>query len=462
MNPEDINFEEDTVELPKTKIMNELAKQTEEANVYGNAYGSVEVKDFDDLWDTSKMYHNKDIEAFEDLASTDKIPVAEINKALEEQKQAVSNVKCIYDVTINAWKIYCNLDGKEVSKIYCVDKEKINNLLDFETDITLVDALEEFDKDMKTNIKSDYLSDNLKPEVIYDLRGIITLQKEMLNNKQKNIIKKNAKIQKKKGAEVFYFSNTKSKKSLSRTLSENKKQNKNLSNTTKKAIVGTAIGASAALASLGVATELNNQADESVAINKEIGQRNSKPLDKELKLVDSNKKGVIIKLEPKKDEIEEVVQVEPEVKVGDLNENIVYSLPEESLVNNIKLGDNIYFNDTLLSYDCYNTSPRINTNDLNFDHYKLCYIAILRGGKVIDVLDSSKIDYLKDKTFKDLEKNYESKLDEDIEIAINVDGTYSDVSDIDGQFIRNQGWINIKYLTEENISIHPFEKGKTM
>lgn len=459
---EKIDVNEDTIELPVKVIQQEIKKDEKpisEDKFYGNVYNSVTVKDFDNVWDQSDLYHNGEVEDFNSIVSTDKIPVAEINKKINENNYIIKNMKCVYDVNINAWKIYCNLNGKDISKIYTIDKDIINNLLNSEKDLSLLNALEQFDKDMNTDVKNKYFLGELNADIIYDLRGIFTLQKEMFNKKQKDIVMKNAKKQKKKGASVFYFNSKKSKDLLSRTISEK----------TKKTIIGTAIGASAALASLGVATNLSSQNNEDISIDKGIENTIDTPIDKGIKLEDSKEKGIVIKLEPKiEDNINIIDNVDSETDVVDNTvENIpkeitVESIEEENVIENIKLGSDIYLNDTILSYDCYNTSPRINTNDLNFNHFKLCYIAVLRGNKVIDVLDRTKIDYLKDKTFKELENNYETKLNEDIEIVINVDGTYDNIDDVNTQFIKNQGWINLKYLNEDNISMTPFEKGKSL
>lgn len=337
------------------------------------------------------------------LENTDKLPI--IDPGISNN---ISNIKLIYDVTMNAWKIYCNLNNNEVSKIYTVDKRKLEHLINSDIDYTLIDALEEFDNDMHTALKDKYTRGELEADVMYDLRGIMSLSKEMLNRKEKRIVKANAKNQKKKnGSSVFFFNTKRAKKSLSRTFSTK----------TKKAIVGAAIAGTAAVASMGVVSNIPSSSERvKTGPVKEtyIGNYKDKPQENEkieLKLNEQDVKDVAVKIPP------------------------VVDLSEEA--DDFKLGDDLYLNDVMLAYDSYGTSPRVNTDGLNFDHYKLCYIAILKDKKVVYVMNRNDIETYKDKTFNELVESIRNHYG-DVEIQANCDGYYSD-----GQSIKNQGWFEL-------------------
>lgn len=423
----------DALKEKREKISSEYNKLNEDAFNY-NLYDNKEI--LDKLTELKGEINKIDNE-LSDLDSNSKQENITKDNSIE-----LRNIKCIYKPALNVWQISAEagLDST-YSKMYSANKTRFYSNADLnydanmikkynldnasKMDYSLCDALEQFDREMHTNILERYATNTFDGDVIYDLRELFKTPKNVLTRKEKFQIMKNAKNQKEgRNAEVYYFNTRKAQKAIGE---------KQTITPIEKAAIGTALGATVAAASLG-----SNNVKETVKAKEDITIENT---ENDIKSKFDN----INIFEAKNNTTIDMPIVKNNI-IDDIN---VEKLDGDS--NEIRLGDKIYLDNVMLTYDSNGKSPRKNTDQLNFEYYKMCYIAIQKNGKVVEIFDRNKIDELKEKTLSDLRSELENKYG-NIDIEINFNGYYDDEN-----YIKNQGWVSA-----DKIKLKQVERDKSM
>lgn len=368
------------------------------------------------------------------------------------------NIKCIYKPSLNVWQISAEAGLDSVySKMYVANKTRFYSNADLnydanmikkynldnasKMDYSLCEALEQFDKEMHTNILERYATNTFDGDVIYDLRELFKTPKQMLTRKEKFQVMRNAKNQKEgRNAEVYYLNTKKAQRAVGE---------KQTITPIERAAVGTALGATVAAASLGAhnINENNKVKGEVIAENVVNNQEEKQKEDLEkttvISMNDINNKTDILQSGFNKSSVLEPKEDNKKIDMPKSDNNIFIDMNVNEFDDDpkgLKLGDKLYLDNVMLTYDSNGRSPRKNTDQLNFEYYKMCYLAVLKDGKVVEILDKNKIDELKDKSLKDIQNEFERKYG-NIDIEVNFNGYYDDEN-----YIKNQGWVNVEEI----------------
>ena len=361
-------------------------------------------------------------------------PTIELPK-VKEEKKLISNLRIIFDGKNGLYIVKYLENNEEKTKLFTIDKELLKNSDDEyiykgkkykDLDFNVVKALGELDKELNTDYKDKYITNDFNSKIIYDFRKLSIIDSTYLNYQQKKKLKKQAKKYKKThtNCNIINFS-------------------------TKKAAVLLGLSLAGAASGIGLSTKTPKVENQNKVIV-ELKEEKIKTEEKHNENVKTEEKTVIkeTKEEVKKDEkitteevkeenVEEIREVTKEEKIDDtLN------------LENIDLYNSAFDEDLGLS-------SRGNTNNIigdnyTFDHFESSLIVVTYGPEVVELIKyntTSQSDLIN--KCNELKNKYKESYGDDIKISLNINACDANNNVIS----KDAGWFNSDNINLENENV---------
>lgn len=365
----------------------------------------------------------------------------EIEPVENDNQIKFDNIRVIFNGEKGLWEIHFlnnneekielfSLDKTALFKDKCIelDKEIITNYglkTSSEIDYNLYLIFSEFDKKYSTNLKDDYLNNNLSANIIYDFRKMYKASKELLNHSQKRALRKIAKEQEEfKNANIIKF-NTKKAATL---------------------LVGASLAAGVIGAAVSNNTNINK--DPNVTTEKHIENTIEEPKSEEYGPIDKPDLAIQSSEEQidtlKKEDTTEILNDDKKEFIG----------PENYGANILRVHDKMNLSDVTLRYTSQGANPYVNVDNLNCAYYKISLIAILRDGRVYKAIEVN--DEFMNSNLLEIQERYQKQLGGNITMQVNFNGYDKN----DNMIYKNIGWTAVEEVKVKNGEKEEDEKNR--